>query len=70
MAEAEKRNVRVIADPEVVEAYEEALLSMARRVTGKASLTIEEAEAWHDAERAQRGSGPSPFSSIAAPTAT
>jgi hypothetical protein len=68
MAGTDVRNVRAIADPEVIEAYEAALLGMARRVTGNPSLTLAEAEAWHDAERIARGSGPSPFSSVTAPT--
>lgn len=70
MAEANERNVRAIADLEVVEAHDEALLAMARRVTGNSSMTLAEAEAWHDAERVARGHGPSPFSSVTAPTAT
>ena len=36
---------------EVDEGHDEALLAMARRVTNNSSMTLAEAEAWHDAER-------------------
>ena len=68
MDDSDVRNVRAIAGPELVEAYGEALLGMARREAGNPSMTLEEAEQWYKAQRVASGAGPSRLSSATAPT--
>ena len=69
MADGEVSNVRAVAGSDLVEAYEEALLVMARRETGDASMTLNDAERWYHGQRAARGEGPSRLGTITAPTA-
>ena len=69
MAEAEVNNVRAMAGSDLVEAYDEALLVMARRETGDSSMTLDDAERWYHGQRAARGEGPSRLGTITAPTA-
>lgn len=69
MADAELSNVRAVAGSDLVEAYDEALLVMARPETGDSSMTLDEAERWYHGQRAARGEGPSRLGTIAAPTA-
>ena len=70
MADAEVSNVRAMAGSELVEAYDEALLVMARRETGDSSMTLDDAEHWYHGQRVARGEGPSRLGTITAPTAT
>ena len=65
--EADVRSVRALAGPGLVEAYEEALLGMARREAGNPLMTLEEAEEWYQARRIASGHGPSRMSSTSAP---
>ena len=69
MADAEVNNMRAIAGSELVEAYDEALLVMARRESGDPAITLDEAERWYHSQRAARGEGPSRLGTITAPTA-
>ncbi len=69
MADAEVNNVRAMAGSDLVEAYDEALLVMARRESGNSSMTLDEAERWYHSQRAARGEGPSRLGTITAPTA-
>jgi len=69
MADAEVSNVRAVAGSDLVEAYDEALLVMARRETVDASMLLDEAERWSHGQRAARGEGPSRLGTITAPIA-
>lgn len=69
MTDGEVGNVRAVAGSDLVEAYEEALLVMARRESGDSSMTLDEAERWYHGQRAARGEGASRLGTITAPTA-
>ena len=68
MADAEVSNARAVAGSDLVEAYEEALLVVARRESGDSSMTLEEAERWYHGQRVARGLGPSRLGTVTAPT--
>ena len=69
VGKAEVSNVRAVAGSDLVEAYDEALLAMARRETVDASMLLDEAERWSHGQRAARGEGPSRLCTITAPIA-
>jgi hypothetical protein len=68
MADAEVRNVRAVAGPNLIQAYGEALVGMARRETGDPSMTMNGAERWYNEQRAAAGVGPSRLASLTAPS--
>ncbi len=68
MADGEASNVRAVAGSDLAEAYDEALLVMARRESGDPSMTLGDAQRWYHGQRAARGEGPSRLGTISAPT--
>ena len=68
MADSEASNVRAMAGSDLVAAYDDALLVMARRETGDSSMTLDDAARWYHGQRAARGEGPSRLGTITAPT--
>ena len=69
VGKAEVSNVRAVAGSDLVEAYDEALLAMARRESGDSSMTLDEAARWYHGQRSAWGEGPSGLGTITARTA-